>query len=215
MSEEMLEFNNIITLRNHLCRFPLKKLMEIYQDKSKYISFVDAVALLMNCDSAFLLFSDEFLEKILSVLQIHRFDFEEHEVGDCINGIISYINDVKTYPQELKNQLKNGYLAYQEDLREVTFKTTLELLSSISFDAFVFACLRDDQMDRIQDDKYFLMSFNYLMKSVPEFFQDPEVCKRASLMIDRIGRETRPLSQQKKYYKKVRSNFQELLQKEE
>lgn len=215
MTEELIDFNNIITLRNHLCRVPMKRLLEMYQDKESYITFLDSIALLAENDSAFLLFADELLEKILSIVQIHRFDFEEKEVKDCINGIIGYVNQIKTYPDGLANVLRNGYLTYQEDLREADFLTTEGLLTSLSYDAVVFACLRDGDIHKIQDDEYALMSLNYLMKSVPEFFKDPQVCLRVQTLLDRIGKNSKLLSSKKKFVKKIRTNFENFIQKEE
>ena len=215
MPEDLVEFNNIITLRNHLCRFTEKQLLDIYQDPGAYVTFLDAVALLADVDSAFLLFSDVFLEKILSVIQIHRFNFEEKEISECVNGIIAYINDIKTYPDNLKNSLKNGYLTYQEEVRETKFHSTEELLASLAYDAYVFACLRDGKENQIVDDKYYLLSLNFLMKSVPEFFKDPEVAARAMSVLDRVGKDAKMLSPRKKHVKKVRENFINIVNSEE
>ena len=77
MTDEMIDFNNILVLRNQLIAVPIEELCKLYQDKDRYISFLDSVALLSNKDSAFLFFSGEFKKKILSVVQIHRFDFDD------------------------------------------------------------------------------------------------------------------------------------------
>ena len=121
MSEELVDFGNLITLKNQLCALDRKQLMQMYQDKGSYLTFLNAVVSLIENDIGFLLFSDEFLEKILLISQIYRFEFKEHEVRDCINDIITYVNGIKALSDESKKTLMNGYLAYQEDMREASF----------------------------------------------------------------------------------------------
>ena len=54
MTDEMIDFNNVLVLRNQLIAVPIEELCKLYQDKDRYISFLDSVALLSNKDSAFL-----------------------------------------------------------------------------------------------------------------------------------------------------------------
>ena len=215
MSDEMLDFNNVLALRNHLSVLSREKLEEMYQDKGSYLTFLNAIVALSECDSAFLLFSDDFLEKILYVVQVHRFDFEEKEVKECINDIIGYVNQIKVMPQEKKNILKNGYLTYQEEQRGVSFHTTESLIASLSYDAVVFSSLRDGTPEAIQDEEYFLMSLNYLMKACPEFFQDPKITADTISVLERVGSHSRMFSTKKKFVKQVREEFESISKKEE
>lgn len=215
MSEEMLDFNNVLCLRNQLCCLDEKQLCEIYQDKGSYLSFLNAVVALTECDSAFLLFSNDFLEKILSVIQIHRFDFEEKEVKECINDIIGYVNHVMNMDPLKASILKNGYLSYQEEQRKATFRTTNALLQSLCYDGIVFASLRDGDLESIQDEDYFLMSLNYLMKACPELFQNEEVNARTTQLLDKIGSHSPRFGIKKKYIKEVREDFQKLFKEDE
>ena len=215
MSEEMQDFNNVLTLRNHLSVVPKDQLIEMYQDKGHYLTFLNAVVALSEMDSAFLLFSEEFLERINDVIQIHRFDFSEIEIKDCINDIIGYLNQVRAMSPTKVNLLKNGYLAYQEEQRSMVFHSTEEMIRSLAYDAVVFTSLREGNSDDIQDENHFLMSFNYLVKACPEFFQDPKIAADAIKVLDRVGRHSGKFSAKKKFVKQVRREFESILQKEE
>ena len=215
MSEELVDFGNLITLKNQLCALDRKQLMQMYQDKGSYLTFLNAVVSLIENDIGFLLFSDEFLEKILLISQIYRFEFKEHEVRDCINDIITYVNGIKALSDESKKTLMNGYLAYQEDMREASFHTTNAFLSSLAYDAVVFAALRDGEIDKIKDEEYFLMSLNYLMKACPEFFQDPRVKKDAMTLLDQAGSHRSFLGVRKKFVKGMKENLESITKKEE
>lgn len=190
MSEELIEYNNMLTLRSQLITVPIEELCILYQDKNDYISFLNSVVLLFNVDSAFLLFSDEFFRKILSIVEIHRFDFVDAKVDETINSIILYINGVHSYPLGLVNQLKNGYLAFQEDQRETQFYSDEALLKSLAYDACVFTTLRDGNLNSVQDDNLFLLSFNYLLKNYPELFLDKNVRNNVTALFDKVGKNT-------------------------
>ena len=211
MPEEMLDFHNLLTIRNQLVKASDEKLRELYQDKGSYVTFLDTVILLTESDSAFLLFSDQFIDKILSVVQLHRFDFEEDEIKEAINGIITYMNHIRTYSSDLVNQLKNGYLAYQEDLREAEFHSDEAFFKSLSYDAVVFSALREGKPESVEDDSYFLMSLNFLLKSCPELFQDATVKKGATVLLDRAYRHSGILSSKKKMVKGVMRNYQDVV----
>ena len=41
MTDEMIDFNNILVLRNQLIAVPIEELCKLYQDKDRYISFLE------------------------------------------------------------------------------------------------------------------------------------------------------------------------------
>ncbi|MBP5678679.1 MAG: hypothetical protein J6X28_02475 [Bacilli bacterium] len=215
MSEELMDFNNMLMLKNHLCSISESDLLKIYQDVGAYVSFLDAVALLGKNDSGFLLFSDSFISKILTVAQIHRFDLNDSDIKDAVNSIIDYLNQIKSYSQELKNSIKNGYLAYHEDLRECTFHSTEAFLQSLSYDAYVFRYLIEGRQDELTDETNLILSIHYLMATVPEFFQDPEINQRARDVLDRVGNNSPTFGARKKHVKKEKEGLLKLLPKEE
>ena len=53
------------------------------------------------------------------------------------------------------------------------------------------------------------------MKAVPEFFQDPEINRRAIEVLDRVGEHAPILSTRKKHVKKAKEELISLLPKED
>ena len=215
MPEEFLDFNNMIVLRSALCSAPDKDLQRVYSEPSAYLSFLDSVAILTQNDGPFLLFADIFLDKILNVVSIHRFDFDDPEVKACCNDIIDYVNYLKAMPESQVNMLKNNYLAYEEDLRECTFHTTEAFLASLLYDAYVFQYLLTGRQDELRDETNVILSLNYLMKSVPEFFQNPEINQRAMSILNRVGENARAFSARKRHIKRAKETLNSIQQKEE
>lgn len=228
MSEELMDFNNLVMLKNHLCYITESDLMKLYQNYGAYLAFLDSVALLTQVDSGFLLFSDVFLHKILSVINIHRFDFDDMKrvpgeenpeeflsVRDCVNDIIEYIHGVQGYSEELANELRKDYLAFQEEARETKFRCTEDMLKSIAYDAYVFRYLMEGKQANLADEEHNVYSLNYLMKAVPEFFQDPEINRRAIEVLDQAGKHAPVLSTRKKHIKKAKEGILSLMQKED
>ncbi len=214
MANELSYFNNILILRNHLSSCTEKEMMNLYQEKDFYEAFLNTVWALMENDSGFLLLNDEFIQKILSVIQIHRFDSSQ-EIKKQINEIIQVMNQIKNYSDSLRNIIKNNYLAYQEEQREVTFQTEESLIASLAYDAITYNMLTNGiQSKRLHDD-YFIMSLNYFIKTAPEMFQEEEVKERALEVLERINKETRQISFKKRFIKNARKNLKELSTKEE
>ena len=228
MSDELCDFNNLVMLKNHLCHITESDLLKLYQDYGAYLAFLDSVALMTQTDSGFLLFSDVFLQKILSVINIHRFDFDDMKrvpgeedpneylsVRDCVNDIIDYIHAVQGYSPEFANELRKDYLQFQEEARETKFRCSEDMLKSISYDAYVFRYLMEGKQANLADEEHNVYSLNYLMKAVPEFFQDPEINRRAIEVLDRVGEHAPILSTRKKHVKKAKEELISLLPKED
>ncbi len=214
MENELAYFNNILVLRNHIASCTEKELMDLYQEKGFYEAFLNTVWALIENDSGFLLLKDEFIQKILSVIQIHRFDSSSH-VKQQVNETIQVINQIKNYSKSIKNTIKNNYLAYQEEQREVTFQNEESLLASLSYDAIVYSMLTNGIIPEKIHDDYFIMSLNYFIQTAPELFQEEGVKERAVEVLERISKETRTMSFKKKFIKNTRKNLNKLNIKEE
>ena len=117
MMSPVKQLSNILVLRNHLVKIPESKLIEMYSNYDYYLAFLNSLWLLIENDSAFLLFDDSMLKKILSVIQIYRFDAKDEGVKKEVNDIIDYINGLRSCDEAKKNTLKNNYLAFQEEKR--------------------------------------------------------------------------------------------------
>lgn len=214
MVVSMTEFINMLRVKNQLISFSSNELVEIYKDINDLLVFIDTIALLSEYDSVFLLFRDDFKEKIYSVLQSHRFSCDS-EVKGIINEVISYLNGLGAYPDTMVNLLKNHYLAYQEELRHVEFSATDSFMSSIAEDAIVYEAITTGDFSKVDDSDYFMMSLNYLTEVCPELFKDEDVVKRSLSAVDSACREARIFSTRKKYIKESRDRLIKASKKEE
>lgn len=208
------EFINLLRLKNQLIMFSSNELVEIYEKEEDFLCFIDTIALLTEVESSFLLFSEAFSDKICTVLQDHRFNCSS-DIKQSINEIISYLNGLKGYSTGYINILKNSYLSYQEQLRQVKFSTTEAFLASIADDAIVISSLKDGDLDKIEDGDYCMMSLNYFMNVCPELFENSEVFSRANSLLDKEIKESKIFSKRKKYVKETKERLINASKKEE
>lgn len=215
MMSPVKQLSNILVLRNHLVKIPESKLIEMYSNYDYYLAFLNSLWLLVENDSAFLLFDDSMLKKILSVIQIYRFDAKDEGVKKEVNDIIDYINGLRSCDEAKKNTLKNNYLAFQEEKRCATFYSTEGLLDSLSYDAIVFSALQNNDMKSIIHDEHYILSLNYLIYMCPELFKDKEVQQRAIKRLDEANSNARILSPNKKLIKQTKEHLSNINKKEE
>jgi hypothetical protein len=218
MKEEydIIDFENVLLLKNQLLNAPFDELREYYKDYDNYLAFLDAVAVLANTDSGFLLFYKDGIDKISRILQLNRFNIKDDAVREIIDSIITFLNRTSSYDERYENLVKLSYLTYQEDSRITSFDDEETFLSSISYDAIAYFALKDGNFELITADDLFLASVNYLFVSVPEFFKDPLVQERLITILDKIDK-TRGFSNRylRKYSKYTRKAYQKIKDKEE
>ena len=96
MTDEAKEFLNILNLKSQLINFDENKLKEMYEDNyENYVLFLNAVGMLINNEMPFLLLNnEEYIDKILTVAQTHRFSTEDNDVKDLVNQIIIACNEI-------------------------------------------------------------------------------------------------------------------------
>ena len=123
--------------------------------------------------------SEDYYDRILSIVDLHRFDAEDM-VKKVANDMILYINQVKAeHDNSLNTRLLIQYKEYHEDLREVEFDSIQDLINSISYDAIVLLALSKNKLEIIDNEDYFMYSLNYIMKCFPEYFKDEGFKNRA------------------------------------
>ena len=132
-----------------------------------YLQFLSSVIMLLETDSGFLLFSEEAKEKIYSIIDIHRFD-DDKEVSGLVNEIIGELNAINGYPKEMKKLMKEQYLAYQEELRQVSILNGETLIQLMAYDALcLFSLNTQDEFELKPNEEYsFLSSLNYLLQAL-------------------------------------------------
>ena len=141
------DYINLLALKNQLINAKLSTLMKDYEENYLlYLQFLQSVYMLLETDSGFLLFSEEAKEKIYSIIDIHRFD-DDKEVSACVNELIGYLNAMNGYKPEVKKLMKEQYLAYQEDLRQIRILNGDTLIQLMSYDALcLFSLNTQDEL---------------------------------------------------------------------
>ena len=207
------DYINLLALKNQLINAKLSTLMKDYKENYLlYLQFLQSVYMLLETDSGFLLFSEEAKEKIYSIIDIHRFD-DDKEISACVNEIIGYLNAMNGYRPEMKKLMKEQYLAYQEDIRQINILNGETLINLMAYDAFcLFSLNTQDEFNIKPNEEYlFLSSLNYLIGTCPEIFNDPDIKKNAEKAIDIIMKKGGIFNfKGKKYSKKTQANFQKI-----
>lgn len=213
MTQELKEYQNLLNIKNHLICLSERELEKMYESMDFYLAFIHTIFSLIENEGGVLLLDEDYIKKVLAVLQIHRFDCPYKEIKEDINGIIECLNGVKAYPESLKNGLKNAYLAYQEEQREITFNTKEALAASLSYDAIVFNAIQNGHEEDIKHDKYYVMSLNYLLKTCPELFEESQK-ETAMEALNKFEKNTKLFSFKKKYIRKAKKSVKELKKEE-
>ena len=207
------DYINLLALKNQLINGKLSTLMKDYKENYLlYLQFLESVYMLLETDSGFLLFSEEAKEKIYSIIDIHRFD-DDKEVSACVNELIGYLNAINGYQPEIKKLMKEQYLAYQEELRQINILNGETLIDLMAYDALcLFSLNTQDEFNIKPNEEYsFLSSLNYLIGTCPELFNDPDIKKNAEKAIDIIMKKGGFFNfKGKKYSKKTQANFQKI-----
>ena len=207
------DYINLVALKNQLINAKLSVLLKDYnEDYFLYLQFLSSVIMLLETDSGFLLFSEEAKEKIYSIIDIHRFD-DDKEVSELVNEIIGELNAINGYPKEMKKLMKAQYLAYQEELRQVSILNGETLIQLMAYDALcLFSLNTQDEFELKPNEEYsFLSSLNYLIGTCPEIFKDPDIKKNAEKAIDIIMKKGGFFNfKGRKYTKKTQANFQKI-----
>ena len=183
MIESSSEFENVMIFKNQLINLDKKQLLELYKDVSNYALFINVIVILINCENVLFLLDDNYINKIYSLLDIHRYDLNDKNTFNIINDIIDALNKIKSI--ENKEEYVSEYVKYQENLRGFKFKTTDDFLYALTYDAVVVAGLKDKKIP-IEFDDLFLSSINYFLNIYPEYFEDEEILENVFLRLEEI-----------------------------
>ena len=207
------DYINLVALKNQLINAKLSVLLKDYnEDYLLYLQFLSSVIMLLENDSGFLLFSEEAKDKIYSIIDIHRFD-DDKDISALVNEIIGELNAINGYPKEMKKLMKEQYLAYQEELRQVSILNGETLIQLMAYDALcLFSLNTKEELKLKENEEYsFLSSLNYLINTCPELFDDPDIKKNAEKAIDIIMKKGGFFNfKGRKYSKKTQANFQKI-----
>ena len=195
MNDETIDFLNVLNLKSQLINFDEHKLEEVYEkDYDNYVLFLNSTALLINNELAFLLLNnEEYIEKVLSVASIHRFDDIEPEVKDLINQIVVACNEIRGMTEGEKYSYRYDYVVDQENLRDVGFYEEDELITALNFDSLLAYILQKGDQEYLDacDNEQTIMSLNYIAKKCPSFFADETIMSNARKKLDDMVNEAK------------------------
>ena len=197
MNEETREFLNVLNLKSQLINFDIHKLKEVYEkDYDNYVMFLYSTASLINNELAFLLLNnEEYIDKILSVATVHRFDIKDNDVKDLINQIITACIKIIRMKDSEKYSYRYDYVVEQENLRDADFYEEEDLIAALGFDALLAYILRNDEKEYLAacDNEQIVMSLNYITEMCPSFFENETVMnnvqEKLNCMIEETKRE--------------------------
>ena len=214
MSEELLDDMSLLIFKNQLLCGEMKDLKEFYKDERCFLNFLDTIALVSQREPAFFLISPEIKDRILQIIEIHRFSANE-EVLAYINEILVYLNSFDSIPEELAELMVRSYMQFHEELRGTKFADVTQFLQALSYDAAFVTALDDNDMDMLRFPEFNMSSFNYLICTSPDFFQRKEVMDRAMYVLGNEDNKAKVFSKKKKQIKNIRKVLNYIKTKEE
>lgn len=214
MSEELLDDMSLLIFKNQLLCGEMKDLKEFYKDERCFLNFLDTIALVSQREPAFFLISSEIKDRILQIIEIHRFSANE-EVLAYINEILVYLNGFDNVSEDFANLMVQSYMSFHEKLRGIKFYDVTQFLQALSYDAAFVTALDDNDMDMLRFPEYNLSSFNYLICTSPDFFQRKEVMDRAIYILNNEENKAKIFSKKKRQIKNLRNVLNHISTKEE
>ena len=173
MNDDIMDKLNILYFKNRLINAKEETLKELHSDPEEYAYFLDSFLITLYEEPAFFLLDDELIRKAQAVVENKRYDYRNPEYYDAINEIIRILNIINSQPRHIKEMQASQYIKWQEKMRETSFRNTKDLLKNLSSDAVVLECVKGRELDII-DSLNLFRSTNYLVKTIPEFYQEDE-----------------------------------------
>ena len=145
MDEELLDDLSLLAFKNHLLCSSMEQLKNFYNDEEYFLCFLDTLALMSQREPAFFLLSPEIKNRIIGVIEIHKYSVSE-DVLDYINEVLIYLNNIENFPNEMVSLMLKSYIDFQESLRKVHFNNASEFLYALSYDAIFMDALENNNM---------------------------------------------------------------------
>jgi len=214
MGEELLDDLSLLIFKNQLLCGSIEELKKFYTDEKCYLSFLDTIALVSQREPAFFLLSTELKNRILQIVDIYRFSGKK-EISDYVNEIVVYLNSIYNIPKEMSDLMIQSYIQFHEELRDTKFDNISDFLMALSYDAVLISALDDNNMDLLKGYDLNMSSFNYLMSTCPEFFDNKDIRNRVMNILNNEDVNSKPFSKKKKYIKAMKKRFNDIAKKEE
>ena len=214
MSEELLDDLSLLIFKNQLLCGSMDQLKDFYKDEKRFLSFLDTIALVSQREPAFFLLSSELKNRILQIVEIHRFSANGN-VLDYINEILVYLNSLDSMPDNLKDIIVKSYMSFHEELRGNKFEDNEQFLQALSYDAIFVSAIDENNMSLLKRHDLNMSSFNYLICTSPEFFEKKDVIERAMYVLNSEEKNAKIFSKKKKQIRNVKKVLNNITKKEE
>lgn len=214
MSEELLDNLSLLIFKNQLLCGSIEELKKFYTDEKCYLNFLDTIALVSQREPAFFLLSTELENRILQIIEIYRYSGNVG-ISDYINEVVIYLNSIYNIPKEISDLMIRSYVQFHEELRDTKFANMSDFLMALSYDAVLVNALEDNKMDLLKGYDLNMSSFNYLLTTSPELFDNKDIRDRVMKILNNEEVNSKPFSKRKKYIKAMKKRFNDIARKEE
>lgn len=195
-----------IQLKNHLLTFSPETLKQLYGTPENYLGFLVGINAIRNYDYGYFMLDNMIIDRIRMIIETRRDDPDNKEILDVINPIIVLCNHIDSLSDDEKNFLKTEYLAYQEDIRNVSISSIKQMLNLIINDALVYYAVFANDWSVVTNDSYLLASTLYLAEYVPNFFKVEEYRNLIKQKLDSMSKKKGLFRRANKTYIKVVSD---------
>jgi len=204
ITEEEIAF--AIQLKNHLLTFSPETLKQLYGTPENYLRFLVGINAIRNYDYGYFMLDNMIIDRIRMIIETRRDDPDNKEILDVINPIIVLCNHIDSLSDDEKKFLKTQYVAYQEDIRNVSISSIKQMLNLIINDALVYYAVFANDWSVITNDGYLLASTLYLAEYVPNFFKVEEYRNLIKQKLDSMSKKKGLFRRAIKTYIKVVSD---------
>lgn len=210
-----LEIYSYLLIRNVLISFDSKTINENIRTHEEYTNIIKGLSELMKYED-FALVSSNLSDKILDIVQYHRFKFDNKEILDDINNIIQKINQYRTMDINKKIDLLTEFYEKESKKRNLPAKyaNSVPLINSLIEDDIytykaIFKCYETGEVKHLALDEYDIISYNSLINLInyeePDFFTN-EVVRDNTINI------LKQISSVRRLNHNIRDNIKETIQ---
>lgn len=205
----MEELFYMMIVKNYIyCATEIDLVERFIGDKKSFAKFLEALLNLLKYEESFFLLDDDLSKKTGIFINKLRFSFS-NEFNTEINKVILSLNELKSMGLILKIAKQKSYIQYQSYLRNIEMDESeiSYLLKSLSTDSLVIESIEKNNFDDLKEKFFVLISLNYLINMLPEYFKLEPVKAIVEKELENIRKNSRltdiSLRRSLKYTKKI------------
>ena len=185
------EFVDLLALKSDLIFANYRELYDYYKNCSdkEFITLIHTVNNILDLErGVFAILTDDITKKLYKLINIKRFDIKTTypDEFEFINNIIIKLNSISNMREAQKKALREDYMKYQAEKRNLTYYDYQSFLESLGVDSIVIDYFQDeDTLDEVPYE-YIIGSIFYLNDVLPSFFEMDGVQEKLSLFFKEI-----------------------------